>query len=72
LGFADKLFAKEKFCGQFADNVIKRACSQLKSQKAHVWNSGLPDGIFSDQKFQFGYNMEDLGKEKKFIYFMTI
>jgi hypothetical protein len=25
--------------------------------------AGLPDGFFSDQKFQFGYILEDLGME---------
>jgi hypothetical protein len=25
---------------------------------------GLPDGIFSNQKFQFGYILEGLGMEK--------
>jgi hypothetical protein len=30
--------------------------------------SGLPDGIFSNQKFQFWYTFEGLGME----YFMTI
>jgi hypothetical protein len=39
----------------------------------------LPDGFFSDQKYQFGYILEDLGMEKvsthifwPLEYFMTI
>jgi hypothetical protein len=39
---------------------------------------GLPDGFFSDQKYQFGKILEDLGMENVVIYsghseyFMTI
>jgi hypothetical protein len=28
----------------------------------------LPDGFFSDQKYQFGYILEDLGMEKVVIF----
>jgi hypothetical protein len=30
--------------------------------------SGLPDGFFSDQKYQFGYILEDVGMENVVIY----
>jgi hypothetical protein len=31
-------------------------------------NKGLPDGFFSDPKYQFGYIFEDLGIEKVAIH----
>jgi hypothetical protein len=34
--------------------------------------TGLPDDIFSHQKFQFGYNLEGLEKEKKLMAILNI
>jgi hypothetical protein len=31
--------------------------------------AGLPDGLFSNQKSQFGYNLEGIGIENAVIFF---
>jgi hypothetical protein len=36
--------------------------------KQKYWKTGLPDGFFSDQKYQFGYILEDLGMENVVMY----
>jgi hypothetical protein len=33
-----------------------------------VFQAGLPDGFFSDQKSQFGYILEDLGMKNVILY----
>jgi hypothetical protein len=33
------------------------------SAASTLWPSGLPDGLFSNQKFQFGYSLDGLGPE---------
>jgi hypothetical protein len=32
------------------------------------WNTGLPDGLFSNQKSKFGYILEGLGMDNVFIF----
>jgi hypothetical protein len=34
-----------------------------------VCGAGMPDGLFSNQKSQFGYILEGLGKENIYIFF---
>jgi hypothetical protein len=40
----------------------------LRAVSDYVTSSGLPDGFFSDQKYQVGYIFEDLGMENVVIY----
>jgi hypothetical protein len=40
----------------------------LKEQDGVVVAAGLPDGFFSDQNYQLGYILEDLGIENVVIF----
>jgi hypothetical protein len=41
----------------------------LRETEPHKGTAGLPDGLFSNQKYQFGYMLEGLGMENVSIFY---
>jgi hypothetical protein len=52
--------------------VAQNKSGDTKNDKQMILGSGLPDGIFSNQKSQFGEILEALGIEKVGIYSTAI
>jgi hypothetical protein len=43
--------------------MTKKIFLKTSTLLRHQNEAGLPDGFFSDQKYQFGYILENLGME---------